>query len=218
MPNLLATGMVQQGVNNSFGDDSNPERVEQTERSQAQPAKSQVFGTTLGFELIFTRRYAMAHRLMACNSVKCATPHGHNEFVTVRLAPQPLVRLDLKANMVEEFSKAKKLWHQWVDDRVDHAFQLGDRDPLIEYFQEKEPEKLQTILITPGDPTTEMLAVCFMSKISKILESQGSMLQCIEIEIEETPTNSVRFSGDPERQLPQGNLWFRRSDSTINDF
>ena len=37
--------------------------------------------------LEFTRRYAMAHRLLATKSPKCAIPHGHNEFVTVRLAP-----------------------------------------------------------------------------------------------------------------------------------
>ena len=37
--------------------------------------------------LEFTRRYAMAHRLLATKSAKCAIPHGHNEFVTVRLDP-----------------------------------------------------------------------------------------------------------------------------------
>ena len=38
--------------------------------------------------LEFTRRYAMAHRLLATKSAKCAIPHGHNEFVTVRLEPE----------------------------------------------------------------------------------------------------------------------------------
>ncbi len=48
--------------------------------------------------LEFTRRYAMAHRLLATQSPKCAIPHGHNEFVTVRLDaahPVPLRRNEL---------------------------------------------------------------------------------------------------------------------------
>ena len=37
------------------------------------------------FSLVFTRRYSMAHRLMADARSKCAVPHGHNELVTVKL-------------------------------------------------------------------------------------------------------------------------------------
>ena len=43
------------------------------------------------FSLVFSRRFAMAHRLLADASAKCAIPHGHNEVVTVRLvATRPL--------------------------------------------------------------------------------------------------------------------------------
>ena len=35
----------------------------------------------------FTRRFSMAHRLIADAGSKCAVPHGHNEFVTVTLEP-----------------------------------------------------------------------------------------------------------------------------------
>ena len=43
------------------------------------------------FSLVFSRRFAMAHRLLADATAKCAMPHGHNEVVMVRLvATQPL--------------------------------------------------------------------------------------------------------------------------------
>ena len=35
----------------------------------------------------FTRRFSMAHRLIADAGSKCAVPHGHNEFVKVTLEP-----------------------------------------------------------------------------------------------------------------------------------
>ena len=70
--------------------------------------------------LEFTRRYAMAHRLLATQSPKCAIPHGHNEFVTVRLDPVRAFKF-ADTNSAAPFELAKKRWHQWIDESVDHA-------------------------------------------------------------------------------------------------
>ena len=155
------------------------------------------------FSLVFTRRYSMAHRLMADARSKCAVPHGHNELVTVRLQASAARRLDGVANMVEPFEIAKTHWHRWIDEEVDHALQLSDRDPLIGYFREHEPDRLARLLVTPGDPTTEMLAACFMAKLNAFLERDGSGLRCVEVAVEETPTNTVTFAGDPADVLPE---------------
>jgi 6-pyruvoyltetrahydropterin/6-carboxytetrahydropterin synthase len=176
------------------------------------------------FSLVFTRRYSMAHRLIADADSKCAVPHGHNELVTVRLQAIAARRLDGAANMVEPFEIAKGNWIRWIDDEVDHALQLSDRDPLIGYFREHEPARLARLLITPGDPTTEMLAACFMAKLNAFMEKNDSGLRCVEVAIEETPTNAVTFSGNPADVLPEpstrGNRvdWWWRADSSINDF
>jgi 6-pyruvoyltetrahydropterin/6-carboxytetrahydropterin synthase len=37
------------------------------------------------FSLVFSRRYAMAHRLPSGGSEPCGVPHGHDEIVTVTL-------------------------------------------------------------------------------------------------------------------------------------
>ena len=77
--------------------------------------------------------------------------------------------------------------------------------------------------MTPGDPTTELLAALFMAKIGTFLASDGDRLRCVEIKIEETPTNTVIFTGDPSRFLPlRGGTpdrapWWRRSDMDINE-
>jgi 6-pyruvoyltetrahydropterin/6-carboxytetrahydropterin synthase len=175
------------------------------------------------FSLVFTRRYSMAHRLMADARSKCAVPHGHNELVTVRLQASATRRLDGVANMVEPFETAKTLWHRWIDEEVDHALQLSDRDPLIGYFRAHEPDRLARLLVTPGDPTTEVLAACFMAKLNAFLEKDDSSLRCVEVVVEETPTNTVTFAGDPAQVLPERSVagnradWWWRADSSIND-
>lgn len=172
------------------------------------------------FNLVFSRRYAMAHRLISGQSEKCATPHGHNEFVTVRLMATEPQRLDGHLNMVETFERAKSAWHRWIDNHVDHAFQLSDRDPLIGWFRSYEPQRLARILVTPGDPTTEVLACCMMAKLNALLADDGGRLICTDIEVQETPTNTVSFKGDPLPMLPQsprGERWWTRADMSIND-
>jgi len=177
------------------------------------------------FSLVFSRRYAMAHRLLADASNveggdKCATPHGHNETVTVTLHAINPTAFDGARNMVERFETAKSTWHRWIDDQVDHAFQLGAGDPLLGFFREHEPERLPRLLVTFGDPTTEVLACCFMAKLNAFLAAEGSGVWCVQVSIEETPTNTVTFEGDPHAALgitaSAGN-WWCRADMSMND-
>lgn len=175
------------------------------------------------FSLVFTRRYSMAHRLIADPASKCAVPHGHNEIVTARIGAVTPQRLDGRANMVAPFETTKERWHAWIDQAVDHALQVSEGDPLIGYFRDNEPDKLARLLVMPGDPTTELLAACFMAKLNAFLDDDGGRLRCIELTIEETPTNAVVFTGDPAEVLPaqaSGNRqpWWRRADMSINDF
>ncbi|MFA9459480.1 6-pyruvoyl trahydropterin synthase family protein [Thiohalorhabdus sp. Cl-TMA] len=173
------------------------------------------------FTLAFTRRYSMSHRLLSLYNGPCGVPHGHNELVTVRLQARHPEPLDGQANMVTPFHAAKKRWHAWIDERVDHTLQLSDQDPLLTYFREQEPSLLDRILVTPGDPSTEALAACFMAKVSTFLAEQGGDLRCVEVTIEETPTNTVTFEGDPDLVLPADRFpeppWWKRPDGSIND-
>ncbi|MDE2580592.1 MAG: 6-carboxytetrahydropterin synthase [Rhodospirillales bacterium] len=174
------------------------------------------------FHLTFRRRFAMGHRLIASGSERCAVPHGHNEIVTVRLQAVRPARLDGGANMVEPFERAKATWHRWIDTAVDHALQLSETDPLLAWFAAQEPHRLDRILVSPGDPTTELLACCLMAKLNTFLAADGGRLRCAEIRLEETPTNGVAFDGDPLDALPAQagagtDRWWLRPDMSIND-
>ena len=131
--------------------------------------------------------------------------------------------LDGVGNMSNTFETLKNAWHNWIDNAVDHSMQLSNHDPLLDYFKENEPTNLKHILITPGDPTTEVLAACFYSKINAFLENEAIGLRCSRVEVEETPTNTVIFSGDPDKAISTAQYvgpaipWWKRPDMSIND-
>lgn len=162
--------------------------------------------------LQFTRRFSMAHRLISGRSDLCATPHGHNEFVTVVLEPTHKAPLDGEANMVVEFSRAKTRWHAFVDGSLDHALQLAAADPLLAFANEHYPS--WRIVVTPGDPTTELMAALLSSKCQAILEDEGLGLKVQRVLLEETPTNTVSVEGDARSWLPEGGGWWTRPDAS----
>lgn len=154
----------------------------------------------------------MAHRLISGRSQLCATPHGHNEFVTVELAPLTVQKLDGSANMVEEFASAKARWHRFVDEVLDHALQLSEADPLVAIAGAQFPD--WRLVLTPGDPTTELLAALLASKCQAILDDEGLQLRVERLLLEETPTNTVVVDGDGRALLPAQAGWWMRADSS----
>jgi len=168
----------------------------------------------------FTRRYAMAHRLIEGTSEKCAVPHGHNERVTVELEPLAPFRLG-GANAIAPFETLKATWHGWIDGAVDHALQLNDNDPLIGFFRETEPARLPRIMTFEGDPTTEALAAVFWLKLAAFLRADALPFVVDSVRVEETPTNAViltREAFDPAQCGLGANAWPHRADMSINDF
>lgn len=168
----------------------------------------------------FTRRFSMAHRLLAEEHSKCAIPHGHNEYITVIFSPIEAVALDAKKNMVAPFASLKKTWHRFIDEAVDHSLQLSIDDPLLRYFQEHEPNRLEQVMVTPGDPTTEVVCMLLSHKCRAFLKAENHPFELHSLSIEETPTNKVTLASDDRVQIDGdfSSWWFHRPDLTINDF
>lgn len=169
--------------------------------------------------LEFSRRFAMAHRLIQGAEEKCATPHGHNETVTIELAPTQPFSLG-GANALASFGQIKGRWHAWIDDQVDHALQLNARDPLIDYFRSQEPQRCPRLMVFPGDPTTEAACILFFFKLRAFLRADGAAFTPQRIRIEETPTNSVQVDTayiDALNVPITDSVWWQRADMSIND-
>ncbi|WP_307351876.1 6-pyruvoyl trahydropterin synthase family protein [Caulobacter ginsengisoli] len=166
--------------------------------------------------LEFSRRYSMAHRLLSDPSGKCLTPHGHDELVSVTL--RPLQPMDFGgSNMTAAFEHAKGRWHGWIDNAVDHAFQLSLADPLLGYFREHEPDRLPRIMTFDGDPTTEALAIGFLRKLTAFLEADG-LFAAEAVRVQETPTNACSLTAADLASIDWSpGAWARRADDSLND-
>jgi 6-pyruvoyltetrahydropterin/6-carboxytetrahydropterin synthase len=166
--------------------------------------------------LEFSRRYSMAHRLLSDASGKCLTPHGHDELVSVTL--RPLRPMDFGgSNMTAAFEHAKGRWHGWIDNAVDHAFQLSLADPLLGYFRQHEPDRLARIMTFDGDPTTEALAIGFLRKLTAFLEADG-LFAAEAVRVQETPTNACSLTAADLATIDWSpGAWARRADDSLND-
>ncbi len=169
--------------------------------------------------LRFSRRYSMGHRLTSGAAPNCRVPHGHDEVVTVDIASASNAGLDPETHMLVEFEQAKGRWFEWIDGAVDHSFHIGDGDPLVRYFRDREPALVGRLLVTPGDPTTELRAACYFAKLNAFLAAGEEALVCTRVQIQETPTNAVEFAPrDTARFLRPGDAhWWHRADMSIND-
>lgn len=169
-------------------------------------------------DIRFTRRFSMAHRLIAEADSPCATPHGHNEFVHVTLGTDREIAFG-GANHVAPFHALKSRWHRFIDKAVDHAFQLNRHDPLVDWFARHEPQRVPRLMIFDGDPTTEALAIALRRKLDAFLTADGSLFRCVALSVEETPTNTVLLGETltPAERAWGAGSWMDRADDTIND-
>jgi len=166
----------------------------------------------------FTRRFSMAHRLLSDPASRCAVPHGHNEFVHVTLATGAAMDFG-GSNYVASFETLKGRWHGFIDRAVDHAFQLNAADPMLDWFAQHEPDRMGRLMVFDGDPTTEAFAIALRRKLDAILVDEGSAFRCVELVLEETPTNAVIVGATlsaAERAWGAGS-WMDRPDLSIND-
>jgi 6-pyruvoyltetrahydropterin/6-carboxytetrahydropterin synthase len=168
-------------------------------------------------QIEFTRRFSMAHRLWSDPASKCATPHGHNEFVRLVLGT-PAAADWGRSNMSHSFDALKSLWHGFIDKSLDHAFQLNAADPLLGYFQAHEPERLRHIVVVDGDPTTEALVIALTAKARALLATCAPEVKVLSLSIEETPTNTVSLSAETFDAIRwSAGAWCHRADYSLND-
>lgn len=124
--------------------------------------------------------------------------------------------------MLLPFAEAKGRWHRFIDTKIDHGLQLSATDPLLNWFRQNEPHHLNRLIITPGDPTTELMAALLLAKLNAFLKAQGEKLQALSLELKETPTNTVKLHGNPQTCLPLSGrpaqeCWWNRADDSISD-
>ncbi len=170
-------------------------------------------------EMIFRRRFEAAHRLIEgvnANTL-CSQPHGHSWEVLVGIEHHELKQLDGKANVLVPFSLAKGNWHKFVDQCLDHACFLNERDPMVDFLREHNNQGRLAIL--PGDPTTEILAAAFWHKAQALIQNSTPELEVTWLHLQETATNAIRVSKEEaSRWIPRSSQsWWVRADFSTRD-
>jgi 6-pyruvoyltetrahydropterin/6-carboxytetrahydropterin synthase len=127
-------------------------------------------------------RFEAAHRLLKNYCGKCTNNHGHSWLVTLHLEGTNLDEKD----MLIDFQEMKVL-KIWIDDQLDHATILWEKDPMCNYIRESQ----QRIFITAKNPTSEHIAEIILKKAIELFENSRIKVSCIEVN--ETCTTGAKI-------------------------
>jgi len=137
----------------------------------------------------FSHRFEAAHRFLE-SSTKCSTPHGHTWWVHLCLEHASST-LQADKNYLEDFGPLKSKWSKFIDEELDHHFFLNSNDPLKEALLAIHKES--RLKLTPGDPTTEALALILFNKAQEIFKDFKN-LKPHSLKLQETPTNAIEVN------------------------
>ena len=137
-------------------------------------------------KITFSHRFEAAHRFLDAQT-KCSTPHGHTWWIHLTLEHK-LDNMQSGKNYAEDFGPLKKEWRAFIDSQLDHHFFLNSKDPLKDYILKLIPDA--RLKLTPGDPTTEAIALILFNKAEEIFKPFNG-IKPFSIKLQETPTNAV---------------------------
>ncbi|MGB7788910.1 6-carboxytetrahydropterin synthase [Methanoregula sp.] len=113
-----------------------------------------------------------SHRLLHYKG-KCASLHGHRWKVEVWIEGEP----DAKTNILIDYNLIKQ-----VVAKYDHQIILNQDDPMVAAIRQ-----LQHVITTPGDPTSELLALIIRNDLYEICKTQGIDATVSRIRVWESP-------------------------------
>lgn len=114
-----------------------------------------------------------SHRLLHYEG-KCANLHGHRWKVEIWMEGEP----DPVTKILVDYSMIKK-----IVDKYDHQIILNGDDPMVPRIQE-----FHQVITTPGDPTSELMAVLIRNDLYAFCRDQGIQATVPKIRVWESPT------------------------------
>ncbi len=120
-----------------------------------------------------------SHRLLHYQG-KCANLHGHRWKIEVWMEGEP----DPGTQIVIDYSMIKK-----VVEKYDHQIILNAEDPMVPRIAEFHP-----VITTPGDPTSELIAVLIRDDLHKTCCEMGIKASVTKIRVWESPTSCAEIT------------------------
>jgi 6-pyruvoyltetrahydropterin/6-carboxytetrahydropterin synthase len=114
-----------------------------------------------------------SHRLLHYRG-KCHNLHGHRWKVEIWISGET----DEQTNILVDYNDIKS-----VVNRYDHQIILNESDPMVPRIEEFHP-----VITTPGDPTSELLAVLIRDAIESEYSTVNRKIRVDTIRVWESPT------------------------------
>ena len=114
-----------------------------------------------------------SHRLLHYKG-KCANLHGHRWKIEVWIEGEP----DPASQILIDYSLIKQ-----VINKYDHQIILNCDDPMVPRIEEFHP-----VITTPGEPTSELMAVLIRDDLLAVCRDQGIKATVTKIRVWESPT------------------------------
>ena len=134
----------------------------------------------------------MGHRVLHHRSV-CKGLHGHRYKVEICVSGDLVSKSGVsEEGMVIDFSDIKKISNQFIQEKLDHAFMVWEKDEdLISFFKQSKGHKP---VIVPFTPTAENVAAYIFNKLEhKFQDVYKTGLHLHSVKLWETPTSYAMY-------------------------
>jgi 6-pyruvoyltetrahydropterin/6-carboxytetrahydropterin synthase len=130
-----------------------------------------------------TFSFVAAHRLMY-HKGKCRNLHGHRYEVTVYIRGKD-TSFENKHNFVLDFNDFKDIIGGWIDEHLDHATLVSEKDgKLLDVVRE-----LNSKYYILEDSSSEMIALHLKEVFQHLLKDKG--LEVFKVKVSESPTTNA---------------------------
>ena len=118
-------------------------------------------------------QFDASHRLLHYKG-KCANLHGHRWKVEVWVEGEP----NATTGILIDYNVIRQ-----IIEKFDHQIMLNAADPMTACI-----EKFQRVITTPGEPTSELLAVLIRQDLIEYCHAQKIVAKVTRIRVWESPT------------------------------
>mgnify|MGYP000206284550 FL=1 len=133
-------------------------------------------------------QWDMGHRVLNHRSV-CKGLHGHRYKAEICVEGKLIEEKGAsEEGMVIDFADIKKVAQKFIQEELDHAFMVWDRDhELLEFFKSSQGHKP---VIVPFTPTAENVAAYIFNKLKdKFTDVFQTGLKLQSVKLWETPSS-----------------------------
>ena len=137
----------------------------------------------------------MGHRVLNHRSV-CKGLHGHRYKAEICVEGDLVEKKDAsEEGMVIDFADIKKTAQKFVQEQLDHAFMVWEKDiELLEYFKNSKGHKP---VIVPFTPTAENVAAYIFNQLKdKFTDVFKTGLHLQSVKLWETPSSYALYESE----------------------